>query len=202
MGRRCFFAGIALVVLCSACGSSSPRGTDPAAAAVTLEKGVTDLRAGHTALATREFRTATKLDPDNKYAWFDLGVTTSNAGHVSAADRDYQSAIAIDPMFEPALFNYGYDQYGSKRYAAASSYLRRAAAAIPNDAGAHLYLGLSLAMQADSNAALGKEATAELQLALKLNPAFRKDLQTTILGVVPIPTGSATSTTTQRATPP
>ena len=202
MRRRYFLAGIALVVLSSACGSSTARRTDPAAAAVTLAKAVTDLRAGHTALATREFRTVVKLDPGNKFAWFDLGVGAGTAGHVGEADRDYRRAIAIDPGFEPALFNYGYDQYGNKHYAAAAQFLRRATDANPNDAGAHLYFGLALAIQAGSNPTLGKEATDELEFAVKLNPAFRKELQQSILGFVPTQPGPTASTTTQSATPP
>jgi Tfp pilus assembly protein PilF len=200
--RRYLLAGIALVVLSSACSGGTARRTDPAAAENALAKATIDLRAGHTALATREFRGVVKLDPGNKFAWFDLGVGVGKAGHVSEADRDYLRAIAIDPGFEPALFNYGYDQYGSKHYAVATPFLRRATEAIPNDAGAHLYLGLSLAMQAASNPALGIEATDELELALKLNPAFRKELQQSILGFVPTPTGSPTSTTTQPVTAP
>ena len=202
MRRRYFLAGIALVVLSSACSSDAARRTDPAAADAALAKALNDLRAGHTTLATREFRAVVKLDPDNKFAWFDLGVGEGKAGHVNEADRDYLRAIAIDPGFEPALFNYGYNQYGSKHYAVATPFLRRATEAIPNDAGAHLYLGLALAMQAASDPALAKEATDELELALKLNPAFRKELQLSILGFVPTPTGSATSTTTQPASPP
>ena len=202
MRRRYVLAGIALVVLSSACSSGTARRTDPAAAEAALAKAISDLRAGHAALATREFGAVVKLDPNNKFAWFDLGVGVGKAGHVSEADRDYLRAIAIDPRFEPALFNYGYDQYGSKHYAVATPFLRRATEASPNDAGAHLYLGLALAMQAGSNPTHGKEATDELELALKLNPAFRKEVQQSILGFVPTPTGSATSTTTQPATPP
>jgi tetratricopeptide (TPR) repeat protein len=121
--RRYLLAGIALVVLGSACSGGTARRTDPAAADAALGKALNDLRAGHTSLATREFRAVVKLDPNNKFAWFDLGVGEGKAGHVSEADRDYLRAIAIDPGFEPALFNYGYDQYGSKHYAPGSTFL-------------------------------------------------------------------------------
>ena len=201
-GGGTFLAGIALVVLSSACGSSTPRAGPGCVPRSPWRRQSPTSVPVTPALATREFRAVVKLDPNNKFAWFDLGVGAGTAGHVGEADRDYRRAIAIDPGSSPRFSNYGYDQYGSKHYAAAAPFLRRATEASPNDAGAHLYLGLSLAMQAGSNPTLGKEATDELELAVKLNPAFRKQLQQSILGFVPTQSGPAASTTTQSATPP
>ncbi|MFE8942814.1 tetratricopeptide repeat protein [Streptomyces sp. NPDC007856] len=55
--------------------------------------------------ADRTYRRVLELDPQNKYAWYNLGVMAHEAGRTANAGADYAEALKIDPKFTSALFN-------------------------------------------------------------------------------------------------
>ena len=166
--------GIGLGVLVAALAACSTGNGGTASGTATLQQALNDYTAGNVTLAKSEFQTVVKNDPNDKYGWYNLGVIAQGAGNNSDAGKDYLKSLAIDPAFESALYNYGVLQFQADQIPSAISYLRRAVAANPGDANAHWNFGLALART--GKPADNKEATTELNKALKINPALIKSL--------------------------
>jgi Tfp pilus assembly protein PilF len=160
--------------------AAAPRVAPQQAVAATHGTSVADAlakyEAGHVALAKTELQDIVKKDPTNKYGWYNLGVIAQGARDNRSAGTDYLRAIAIDPRYEPALYNYGVLRSKANDLSEAIPYLRRAAAAKPNDANAHWNLGLALVRL--KTPAGDKQAKAELNIALGLNPKLINTLET------------------------
>jgi Tfp pilus assembly protein PilF len=179
-------AAVGVIGLVAALGSQTPRNatggisTRAAAPRASVADALAKYKAGHVALAKTELQAVVKKDPTDKYGWYDLGVITQGSGDNKSAGVDYLKAIAIDPRFEAALYNYGVLRFQANDIAPAILYLRRAAAADPNDANAHWNLGLALARP--NTPATNKQASVELNLALKLDPKLIKTLDLPVRG--------------------
>ena len=46
-----------------------------------------------------------KLDPQNKYAYYNLGYIAQVRGDKANAESQYKLALAVDPKYDPALYN-------------------------------------------------------------------------------------------------
>ena len=160
---------VLLAVLAGACGSSG----HSAAPSLTLPitpRGQDTAR--NMADAKKQFGALVKEDPKNKFGWYNLGVIAEYEHDTTAAAADDLEAIAIDPHFEAALYNYGVLQYGAADYPAAITYLRRAVKEDARDANALWHLGIALGMR--HTPAADREATRDLNAALKLDPTLVK----------------------------
>jgi Tfp pilus assembly protein PilF len=176
--RGRFAAATAVGMVCllalGACGSSSKGsgGTtvpkDPKAAAATLlQKALKEEVAGNTAQAQTDFAEVVRLDPQNKYGFYNLGLISQNAGKNTDAANQYRLALTIDGTFTPALYNLAILQTAAGDTSGAIDLYRRAIASSPNSANAHFNLGLLLRKSgkiADGN--------KEVQTAVKLDPSL------------------------------
>jgi tetratricopeptide (TPR) repeat protein len=150
--------GFAILVLCAGACSTSRKATT---SSICLPSRRTSLS---------EFECIVRLDPTDKYGWYNLGVIAQNAKDTRTATQDFERAITIDSHFEAALYNLGVLRFNAKDFHAAVTYLSRAVAANPKDANAHWHLGLALArMDTKADNTL---AAKQLNTALKLDPNF------------------------------
>lgn len=116
--------------------------------------------------ATRTFRRVVELDPQNKLAWYNLGVIAQQDGKQAEALASYDNALKIDPSYTPALFNEAILVEPAEPDRAVGL-LKRAIAADPKAATAHLRLGLIL-----SDKGRADEAGAEFRSAVAADPSL------------------------------
>ncbi|MET9960973.1 tetratricopeptide repeat protein [Streptomyces sp. NPDC006326] len=122
--------------------------------------------------AARTYRRVLELDPRNKFAWYDLGVIAQQDGKTADALASYDKALKIDPSFTSALFNEAILLKSSEPDRAAGL-LRRAIAADPKAATAHLHLGHILAAQGPGRAG---EAGEEFRRAVATDPSLQSQV--------------------------
>lgn len=101
--------------------------------------------------ASATFKQVLALEPDNKFAWFNLGVIAQGKGDSSAA-TDYSRALQTDPSFTPALYNKALVVQSSDPDEAIRL-LRRAISVNPKASTSYLHLGLLLKAKNDPEAA-------------------------------------------------
>ncbi|CAL9467183.1 hypothetical protein SUDANB105_02748 [Streptomyces sp. enrichment culture] len=94
--------------------------------------------------AARTYRRVLELDPDNKTAWYNLGVIAQQEGRTADARAAYDKVLKIDPKYWSALYNKSF-LVKSSAPDQALGLLKRAVAANPKAAAAHLQIGLILA---------------------------------------------------------
>jgi tetratricopeptide (TPR) repeat protein len=116
--------------------------------------------------AARSYRRVLKLDPQNKFAWYDLGVIAQRDGRTHDAVTAYDKALKADPSFPQALYNKALllkpsDPDQSVRL------LRRAIAANPQASTAHLQIAGILAQKNRVG-----EATDEYRRAVAIDPSL------------------------------
>ncbi|MEV6289088.1 tetratricopeptide repeat protein [Streptomyces sp. NPDC051896] len=116
--------------------------------------------------AARYYARVLKLQPQNKYAWFDLGVAAQEVGDTADAHRAYERALTIDPAFPSALFNEALLVQWSKPDQAVAL-LERAAAANPREPTTHLHLGEIWARKDHE-----RKAAAEFRRAVAIDPSL------------------------------
>jgi Tfp pilus assembly protein PilF len=141
--------------------------SDPASTAL-VKKGLAELAAGDAAAAKVTFENVLAIDPHNAYAHYNLGVIAQQAGRDKAAMTSYDEALSDDDAFAPALYNKGILTESTDLDAAVDLY-RRAVAADPKMAAAHMRLGFALVH-------LGKVAEGEKHLGtgVSLDPSMAK----------------------------
>jgi tetratricopeptide (TPR) repeat protein len=131
-----------------------------------LQAGLAAQTAGRNAEAADDYHKVLKINPNNPWAYYNLGLMDQQAGRIASAETNYRSALKISPGFPSALFNLAIILTPAAPKEAEDLY-RRTIAVTPDNAGAHLNLGFLLIQE--GNQAEGK---AELQKAVKLNPAM------------------------------
>jgi tetratricopeptide (TPR) repeat protein len=70
-----------------------------------LAEGLALQQTGQTALAQTKYNEVLVLQPDNKYALYNLGVVEQTSGNASASIDFYRRALAADPAFISARYN-------------------------------------------------------------------------------------------------
>jgi len=120
--------------------------------------------------AARSYRHVLRLDPQNKFAWYNLGVIAHGDGRTDDARAAYEKALKIDPAFMSALFNEGI-LLKSSDPDRAMGLLERALGVDPQAATVHLHLGEIWAMKDRDQV-----ATDEFRSAVAADPSLRSQV--------------------------
>jgi tetratricopeptide (TPR) repeat protein len=122
--------------------------------------------------ALSEFQAAVACRPNSASALNNLGAALLYYKHdLENAMKELRAAIATKPGFAMAHLNLGRALAAKRDFASAESELRSAIAINPDLASAHVNLGLVLA---ETNGGMSREAKAEMQKGLKLDPQLRQ----------------------------
>ncbi|MFJ1654985.1 tetratricopeptide repeat protein [Streptomyces sp. NPDC088337] len=170
--------------------SKAAQGHKAQEAATLLQAGNLQVQYRDYVGATRTFRRVLELDPHNKVAWYDLGVVAQQEGRAGDARKAYDEALKIDPRYASALYNKAVLLKPSDP-GQAVGLLRRAIAATPRAATAHLQLGLILAQKDRDDEAeeeFGRAVAADPSLHSAVPEEFRDR-------VSPTPTSSQAGAT-------
>jgi tetratricopeptide (TPR) repeat protein len=132
---------------------------------LSLIKAVAAHKAGRVDEAQRLYLEVLKIDPENKFARFDLGVIEEARGHPAEAEAYYKKALAGDPKFVPALFNLAVLRAKAGANHEAGDLYQRIIAASPKFARAHLNYGLLLIDELGNRS----KGEAELRRAIELD---------------------------------
>jgi tetratricopeptide (TPR) repeat protein len=145
---------------------------DDAAAAANawVSGGIAAEGAGDRRRAFEYYTAATRADPHNAFARFDLGHLYQSGGELGKAQDQYLEALAINPRFPAALYNLGV-LLSPTAPSRAIGYYERDLAIEPDRPAANFNLGVLLVHQ-------GKSTRGErfLRIALRLDPALRSKL--------------------------
>lgn len=158
-----------LILLTAASLAFGPCGgkSDAEKASDALNRGLEAHLAGRLDEATADYRETLALDPQNKFAYFNLGLIDQTQEHLQSAENNYRIALGIDPDYAPALFNLAIVRKALGDPQDAIQLYRHVISLTPENAGAHLNLGLLLREIGDPG------AEAELQTAVQLDPSLQ-----------------------------
>jgi tetratricopeptide (TPR) repeat protein len=144
--------------------ASLPSGPEPAPSA-ELMAGIKAFDTGNYPEARKSFEAATKKDPRNYEAFFNLGQACEKLGDKTGAEAAYKSALAIKPELDTAAAQLSALYIDAGRLDEALAVGRTGLAKHPGSAALHENLGIALAMHGDQ-----EPATLELEAAIKLAP--------------------------------
>jgi len=165
---------VALVVGFVGCSGKSkgtpPAGTTGAAnsSAALLAKALTEMKSGDVNSAKTDLVQVSKLDPQNKYAYYNLGYIAQTQKQNGDAESQYKLALAIDPKYDPALYNLAILRADANDLNGAVVLYRQAVASNPQDAKAHFNLGLLLRQSGQTG-----QGNVEVQAAVKISPDLK-----------------------------
>ena len=145
--------------------ASLPPGPEPAPSA-ELMAGIKAFDAGSYADARKSFEAATKKDPRNYEAFFDLGQACEKLGDKPAAEAAYKGALAVKPELDTAAAALSSLYIDAGRIDDALAVGKAGLAKHPGSAALHENLGIALASRGDQ-----EHATPELEAAIKIAPA-------------------------------
>ena len=157
----CFL--VTLVVLGASCSKEPRANGSPTGANATLAAALRAHADGHLDEASGLYHRVLILEPQNKFAYYNLGLIAQTRGLVQDAEEAYEQTLAIDPRFEPALFNLAIVRTGLGKIRSAMDLYRQAITVDPNDARAHLNLGFLL-LQSGRRVPGGHEFTVAVDL--------------------------------------
>src|SRR3990170_605783 len=109
-----------------------------------LQEGLQAHAQGDLETAERAYLRVLVLDPQNKFAYYNLGVISQSRADLAAAESHYEAAIRTDPDFIPALFNLAILRAELGADEEAVALYERIIEADPGYAAAHLNLGFLL----------------------------------------------------------
>ncbi|MFJ3303230.1 tetratricopeptide repeat protein [Streptomyces sp. NPDC086549] len=135
-----------------------------------LEAGILQQNNHDFEAADRAYRRVLELDPQNKYAWYNLGVMAHGDGRVADARADYDNALKIDPVFQSALYNESLLLESSDPDRAVEL-LKSLIDAEPKAGTAHLHLGRIWAQKDRDD-----DAAKEFRRALEDDPSLRSQV--------------------------
>lgn len=177
---RALVLGLSVCVLvAAACSDDSTPDGETAGAETKLESALEAHAQGRLEEAVRLYQQVLALDPENKFAYYNLGLVDQTEGRTDAAAANYTEALAIDPEFEPALFNLAIIRADQGSTDEAIELYRRLLATDPEEAGAHLNLGFLLLDRGQR-----KEGRAELATAVTLDPSLESRIPDGLVVVV------------------
>jgi tetratricopeptide (TPR) repeat protein len=160
-----------VVVLCSLLAAACSNGPGPGGAPGDVDRMLASALQAHAEGHLREavdlYERILVLDPQNKFAYYNLGLIDQTQGRVDAAAANYVQAIEIDPAFTPALFNLAIIRADQGAADEAIELYRDVLAVNADDAGAHLNLGFLLLDQGHR-----KPGRAELAIAVQIDPSL------------------------------
>ncbi|HEY1695785.1 MAG TPA: tetratricopeptide repeat protein [Polyangiaceae bacterium] len=144
--------------------SSLPPGPEPAPSS-ELVQGIKAFDAGSYADARKLFDAATKKDPKNYEAFFDLGQACEKLGDKPAAEAAYKAALDVRPDLDTAAAALSSMYVEANRIDDALAVAKAGLAKHPGSAALHENLGVALATRGDQ-----EPATMELESAVKAQP--------------------------------
>ena len=151
----------------AACSDDS----NPGGPSGDAEQILTDALAAHAAgeldKAVDLYEQVLVLDPQNRFAYYDLGLIDQTRGDDAAAADQYEQAIAVAPDFTPAIFNLAIIRAKQGATDEAIGLYRDVIAIDDTDARAHLNLGFLLIASGER-----KEGQRELDRAVELDPSL------------------------------
>jgi Tfp pilus assembly protein PilF len=141
-----------------------PSGPEPAPSA-EMDAGVKAFDAGSYADARKSFEAASKKNPSNFLALFDLGQACEKLGDKPAALTAYKAALAVKPDLDTAAAALSSMYIDAGQNDDALAVARAGLAKHPGSAALHENLGIALASRGDADPAL-----QELEAAVKAQP--------------------------------
>lgn len=157
---------VAAVLALGGCGSDK---SDAERANDLLQKGIAAQNADDVVTASVNYNEVLRLDPRNKFAYYNLGLIAQNSGDLETAQTDYRLALSVDPAYASALYNLAIVEKARGNEETAIDLYKRTIAADDKFASAFLNLGL---LQRE----LGDKAEGDLNLrkAVALSPELAK----------------------------
>jgi tetratricopeptide (TPR) repeat protein len=128
--------------------------------------GIKAFDAGNYAEARKSFEAATKKNPNDAQAFYNLGMACEKLGDKTAAEAAYKSALSVRPDFDTAAAALSSLQLDAGRVDDALAVARAGLAKHPGSAALHENMGVAMAMRGDRD-----NATAELEQAIKVAPS-------------------------------
>jgi tetratricopeptide (TPR) repeat protein len=175
--RTAFVLGLLVwglfAVACS--DDTEPQGGEPGP---TLQEALQAHADGDLDAAADLYKQVLVLDPENKFAYYNLGLIHQTEGRLGAAAEQYQLALGIDPAFGPALFNLATVRTEEGAAEEAIDVYRQALEVNADNAAAHLNLGFLLVDNGERN-----EGKAELAIAVQLDPTLESRIPDELLVV-------------------
>jgi tetratricopeptide (TPR) repeat protein len=159
--------------------------SDQERAEAALEEGLEAHAAGDLEAAEEAYVRVIELDPQNKFAYYNLGVIEQGRGELGRAESRYRTAIGIDPRFVAALFNLAILRAEAGATAEAIELYETIIEVEPENAGAHLNLGFLLIERGDT-----ERGRAELEQAIQLDPSLQERIDPALLDDEPAATES------------
>ncbi len=144
--------------------SQSAQGTSSAAVDL-VEWGIKLGQLGKPELAAQRLARATKINPSDGSAYYNLGLALYEVKQHQLALEAYNKAVQLEPGFADARINLGCVLYATGEYELAVEQFQKAIELKPEDADA--WFGLGCACLAVGNAARSVEA---FERALSMNP--------------------------------
>ena len=154
------------VVGLAACSNDAPSGQTGDAAQI-LNEALAAHAAGDLDQAVDLYEQVLVLDPQNRFAYYNLGLIDQTRGHDDAAADAYEQAIAVAPDFTPPMFNLAIIRAEQGAIDEAIGLYRDVIAMDDTDARAHLNLGFLLI-----DAGERQEGRQELDRAVELDPSL------------------------------
>jgi Flp pilus assembly protein TadD len=156
-------------VLSACTGGGAGTGPTPAVSSsadvkTLLNLGIQQAGAGQNDTARATFQQVLALDPQNKYAWFNLGYLAQQANAPTEAVTDYDKALATDPNYTPAMYNKAIVLEATDVPGAIALY-RKILTINPKASTTHVRLGILLDRTGDKSG-----AQAEFSSAVALDP--------------------------------
>lgn len=156
-------AAVAFVSCSNDPGASTQTGQADEVLAAALEAHA----AGDLDEAVELYEEVLVLDPQNRFAYYNLGLIDQTRGLDEAAAAEYEQAIAVAPGFTPAMFNLAIIRARQGAVDEAISLYRDVIAVDEADARAHLNLGFLLLESGER-----EEGETELSRAVELDPSL------------------------------
>jgi tetratricopeptide (TPR) repeat protein len=145
--------------------ATTPQAAAEPAGSPDVMAGVKAFDAGSYGDARKSFEAATKKNPRDYQAFYDVAMACEKLGDKVAAEAAYKAALAIKPDFDVAAVALGTLELDEGRTDDALTVTQAALAARPGSAILHENLGTALAMRGEQDRAL-----PELEQAAKLAP--------------------------------
>jgi Tfp pilus assembly protein PilF len=160
-----------------------------------LQQGLEAQAAGDLATAEDAYLRVIQLDPQNKFAYYNLGVIEQSRGELPAAESHYRTTLGLDPDFVPALFNLAILRTEASFADEAATLYEHLIDVTPIEtassediklvAAAHLNLGFVLIEQGHE-----RRGQKELDEAVRLDPSLEGRIDPETSGEIPV-SGSA-----------
>ena len=169
--RTIGLAAAAVVAASLTLGACSSEKSDAQKASDLLNKGIAAQTKGDVRTAFNDYNEVLRIDPRNKFAYYNLGLIAQNGRDYVVARTDYGLSLSTDPSYAPALYNLAIVERSLGEAQTAVGLYERAVASDPKFAAAYLNLGLLQRELGDKTAGdenLKKAVALDTELAKRI----------------------------------